>query len=559
MGGFLNRLNIRSKMLAAFGILLVISLGNGIYGATQLRQLNASMLNIRENWLPSVKRLGDIQLMVSRERTRAARLMATADPQERRPIEADIASMERNVAEAIAAYIPLISSSEERQVFERFQAEYRAYGELTRPLLATTGAEALQAFNTSSAMSMRKVLATLDELIKLNERGVAAAGGRADAAYQQALLGTGISVLLALLAGLGAALWLDRNITRDVVRLSEALRRVARRDYAFDLPGQGREDEIGGMAQALDECRSGLQQADALAATQEAERAAKERRATRLGELVGQFEQKVGDMVGMLAAASTELESTARSMSGIASQTGQQSDAVLSAARQAGGGVQTVATAAEELTASIGEISRQVAQATGVTARAVQDAQRTDATVRALAESATRIGEVVGLINDIAGQTNLLALNATIEAARAGEAGKGFAVVASEVKSLAAQTAKATEEIRSQITQIQAATQQAVNDIQAITGTIDAVSSITVTIASAVEQQGAATAEIARTVAETAQATGAVTENIAAVSEGAGNTGAAAGEVLTASGELSRQSEQLSGEVRSFIAQVRAA
>jgi len=559
MGGFLNRLNIRSKMLAAFGLLLVIAIGNGIYGASQLRQLNASMLNIRENWLPSVKKLGTIQLLTSRERVRSARLIATTDPQERRKIEGEVAVMSQELARETANYAVLVSSPEERQLFERFQTEYRAYSDLTGPLVATADAAALHAFNTTSALAQRKVLATLDELIKLNERGVAAAGSQADAAYDQAVVGTAASVLLALLAGLGAALWLDRNITRDVVRLSEALRRVARRDYAFELPGQGRQDEIGGMAQALDECRSGLQQADALAAAQEEERAAKERRAGRLGDLVGQFEQKVGDMVGMLAAASTELESTARSMSGIASQTGKQSDAVLSAARQAGGGVQTVATAAEELTASIGEISRQVAQATGVTARAVQDAQRTDATVRALAESATRIGEVVGLINDIAGQTNLLALNATIEAARAGEAGKGFAVVASEVKSLAAQTAKATEEIRSQITQIQAATQQAVNDIQAITGTIDAVSSITVTIASAVEQQGAATAEIARTVAETAQATGAVTENIAAVSEGAGSTGAAAGEVLTASGELSRQSEQLSSEVRSFIAQVRAA
>jgi len=559
MGAFLNRLSIRSKMLTAFGILLLLSVANGVYGAMQLQQLNASMLDLRENWMPSVKGLGALQLLTSRERTRAARLIATNNPEGRHKIEAELKAMGQEVTRQIAAHAPRLSSPEERQLFDRFQAEYRAHTEHTAPLLAAGDAASLQAFNTTSAEAIRKVFATLEEMIRLNERRAAAAGQKADAAYNHALTGIAISVALALLAGLGAALWLDRDIARNVLRLSESLRCVARRDYAFELPGRDRQDEIGVMARALEDCRAGLQQADALAAAQETERAAKEQRATRLAELVGRFERKVGDMVGMLAAASTELESTARSMSGIASQTGKQSDAVLSAARQAGGGVQTVATAAEELTASIGEISRQVAEATGVTARAVQDAQRTDATVRALAESATRIGEVVGLINDIAGQTNLLALNATIEAARAGEAGKGFAVVASEVKSLAAQTAKATDDIRSQITQIQAATQQAVSDIQAITSTIDAVSSITVTIASAVEQQGAATAEIARTVAETAQATGAVTENIAAVSEGAGNTGAAAGEVLTASGELSRQSEQLSSEVRSFIAQVRAA
>ena len=187
------------------------------------------------------------------------------------------------------------------------------------------------------------------------------------------------------------------------------------------------------------------------------------------------------------------------------------------------------------------------------------DARRTDATVRALAEGAQRIGQVVELISNIAGQTNLLALNATIEAARAGDAGKGFAVVASEVKSLAGQTAKATEEISAQITQLQTSTREAVEAIKGITTVIEEVSTIATAIASAVEEQGAATAEIARNVQQTAGSTQLVTTNIAGVSQGAASTGAAADQVLSAAGDLSRQAESLSAEVSGFVSEVRAA
>jgi len=555
----LNRLTIRGKMLAAFGVLLLFVIGNSVFSTYEIRQVNAGMREIRETWLPTVRALGQLQFAVSRERTRAARMIASETAEERASVEAEVRAMAREVAQRTTAFAALIHSPAEQQLFDRFQEEYRRYMEQTTPLLSRDDAAARHAFNTSSALAIRKAFGTLEEMVKLSEQGAAEAGADADSSYSWALMGTALMALMAMLVGLGTAAMLDRDIARNIAQLSEALRRVARRDYAADLPGLTRSDEIGEMARALEACRTGLREADALAEAQAAERAGKERRAVVLDDLVNGFESKVGDMVGMLSAASTELEATARNMSGTAQETGEQAGTVLGAAQQASGGVQTVATAAEELSASISEISRQVAQATEVTARAVQDAQRTDGTVRALAEGAARIGEVVGLINTIAGQTNLLALNATIEAARAGEAGKGFAVVASEVKSLAAQTAKATEEIRSQIAQIQAATQQAVTDIQGITGTIDAVSSITVAIASAVEQQGAATAEIARTVTETAHATEAVTENIAAVSQNAEGTGAAASQVLAASGELSRQSEQLSGEVRNFITQIRAA
>ncbi|MHA8048485.1 methyl-accepting chemotaxis protein [Roseomonas mucosa] len=341
--------------------------------------------------------------------------------------------------------------------------------------------------------------------------------------------------------------------------MTEAVRRLSVGELEVEIPGLGRQDEIGCMAGALEVFRGSMVTARRLQEEQEAAHRAEQRRAEMLGQVVRGFEGQVGEMVGMLSAASTELEATAQGMSATARGTDEQAARVSVAAGDASQGVQTVAAAAEELSASIQEISRQVMQASAVTSRAVEGARRTDETMRALAESSGRIGDVVRLIADIAGQTNLLALNATIEAARAGDAGKGFAVVASEVKNLAAQTARATEEIGQQIAQVQAATQGAVGAIGEITRTIGEVSEATVTIAAAVEEQTAATAEIARTVQQTAQSTEVVTVSIGSVSQSAQETGQSAGEVLTAAGELSQRSERLRQQVLDFVEKVRAA
>jgi methyl-accepting chemotaxis protein len=362
-----------------------------------------------------------------------------------------------------------------------------------------------------------------------------------------------------LVVGGVSALLIGRGIARPVVAMTGAMTVLAGGDKSLAIPGLSRSDELGDMARAVEVFKQNAIAAKAAAGEQDAERIAKERRAANLATVVKGFETQVTEMVDQLTTASVTLETTAQTMSSTAMQTTSQASTVAAAAEEASAGVQTVAAASEELAVSIQEISRQVAQSAHMTGRAVADAKRTGTIVHALSEGARKIGDVVGLITNIASQTNLLALNATIEAARAGDAGKGFAVVASEVKELANQTAKATGEISAQISQIQAATREAVEVIQGIATTIEELSGVVTSIASAVEQQGSATAEIASNVSQTAISTQEVTANISGVSAAASSTGEAAGQVLEAAAGLSRQADRIRHDVNTFVADVRAA
>ncbi|WP_417833374.1 methyl-accepting chemotaxis protein [Thalassospira xiamenensis] len=367
----------------------------------------------------------------------------------------------------------------------------------------------------------------------------------------------GLVILGLIIAGFGT--YLGKGISGPITQIAQSMRILASGDKSVNIPGQERRDEIGDMSGAVLVFKENMIKAEQLAAKEAEAQKQRAVRAALIEKLTADFDQDVTAVLKAVAAAATELQATAGSMSSTAEQTSHQSNIVAAAAEEASSNVQTVAAASEELSASIAEIGHQVTQSSSVANQAVSEAESTNAQVRGLAEAAQKIGTVVGLISDIASQTNLLALNATIEAARAGEAGKGFAVVAAEVKNLANATSKATEEITTQITAIQTETDGAVVAIDSITKTISEISEIASAIASAVEEQGAATEEINRNVQEASDGTREVTNNIHGVKEAVASTGAAAEEVLSASSDLSVQAETLSQKVESFLSAVKAA
>jgi methyl-accepting chemotaxis protein len=366
---------------------------------------------------------------------------------------------------------------------------------------------------------------------------------------------------LAVLLGLAIAFLIARGIIRPLSGLTAGMKELAGGNFGVILPGLDRKDEVGDMAQAVetfkvkaeekarDEAETKIKQDEVLARQRKAE----------MARMADDFEGAVGRIVETVSSASRELEVSASTLTSTAARSQELSTTVAAASEEATANVQSVASSTGELSSSVNEISRQVQESARMASEAVGQARGTTERVSELSKAAARIGDVVELINTIAGQTNLLALNATIEAARAGEAGRGFAVVASEVKALAEQTAKATGEIGQQISGIQAATQESVSAIKEISVTIEKLSEISSTIAAAVEEQGAATQEISRNVQQAAQGTQQVSSNISDVQRGANETGSASSQVLSAAQTLSVDSGRLKSEVSKFLNSVRAA
>jgi methyl-accepting chemotaxis protein len=376
------------------------------------------------------------------------------------------------------------------------------------------------------------------------------------ASTQRSLIAAGLVLLLAL----AVSVFVARGIARPLQRMTGAMKDLAGGKLDVEVPGIGRRDEVGEMADAVEVFKNNASARRELEAEQkETEGRAVARRKADMDRLANEFEGAVGQIVETVSSASSELEASAGTLTSTAERAQELTTMVAAASEEASTNVQSVAAATEEMASSVNEISRQVQESARMAGEAVDQARNTNDRVGELSKAAARIGDVVELINSIAGQTNLLALNATIEAARAGEAGRGFAVVASEVKALAEQTAKATGEIGLQITGIQAATEESVNAIKEISRTIEKLSEISSAIAAAVEEQGAATQEISRNVQQAAHGTQQVSSNITDVQRGASETGSASSQVLSAAQSLSGESNRLKLEVGKFLNSVRAA
>jgi len=559
------RLSIKLLLSSLFALMAFVAVGQGLFAVSSVATIGRAMDEISGTFLPSVAASSQMNTEYSDIRIAQYAYLAANNDAERAVAKSDMQRARETVAAEQASFEKLISSPEERALYDQYRQSAsdlrKLFDNTIVPLIDSGKKEEAYALLTGEAKRLFTAAGdTAQKIVGLNRKAAADGTAHGDAVVRfgetSSYLGLGISLAIAIAAVLVGFF----RIVRPIDGMTGFMGILAAGNTAIDVPSRGRRDEIGAMAAAVQIFKDGMIRNRAL--EEEAAKARLDaealRKATML-QLANDFENAVGGIVDIVSSAATEMQATAQQLTASAQETSAQSTSVSAAAEEASTNVASVASAAEELGASVGEIGRQVELSVQKSRGAVAETEATAVIVAELSQAASRINAIVEMISNIASQTNLLALNATIEAARAGEAGRGFAVVAAEVKDLANQTAKATSEIGQQIAGIQASTNRAVAAIGGISGTIAQISDTATAIASAVEEQGAATREIVQAVTQASVGAGEVTANISGVARAAEETGAGAGQVLSASSDLARQAAALSNQVQTFLATVRAA